>query len=348
MFKRIALFSCLSLVVFLLQAQSSKRSIVSITSNSPLGEDSGTGWIVGTQGNQVFIATALHVVYKEDYPAEDPIIKFKDAITQEFPGEIFKYDESLDLAILTVEVPSSLLYTIQAFTRAEEEDIRKGEKVTVIGHPRGAEWTTVEGNQILQPSYSVGTFSIYNAQIVPGFSGAPVFSQSGKKLLGMLINVNEQSAEVVKLSEINRELSRWSIPTTNLLAPKIHPDQISWYLAGGALAGITASIILESEAQRLKRTYDENKIEDCEDFNIRDCVFEDQDGQESDRESTLEKANNRGTLAIITATSAVAMGVTSWLLYRNKVKKKRLQLSPTFSLNQNLSPNLGFYLSCKF
>ena len=347
MINRIALFFCLSLMASLLHAQSAKKSIVTITSNSPLGEDIGTGWIVGTQGKQVFIATALHIVYKEEIEAEAPLIKFRDAITQEFSGKIFRYNETLDLAIITVEVPPTLLYNIQPFTRADEEDISKREEVKVIGHPRGSEWSTAEGNQILQPSLNVGTFSIENSQIVPGFSGAPVFSRSGKKLLGMLINVNEQFAEVVKISEINRELGLWSLPNNNLLDPRVHPDQISWYLAGGAVAGIAATILLESEAQRLNNLQKDNRIHDCTAYNVRACPFEDQDSDNSG-ELTFNKANNRGRLAIITATTAVAMGVTSWLLYRKKVKKKRLNASPTLSLNQNYSPNLGLYFVCTF
>jgi V8-like Glu-specific endopeptidase len=175
----------------------------------------GTGFIVSPDG---VIATAFHVV------ANAKKMGIKTA-----SGDIFEQvlllakDERKDVAVLKIAG-----YNLPSLERENSDDIKVGERVTVIGNPLGEEALRssvtdgiVSGVRDFGWGYKVIQMS---APISPGNSGGPVFSERGK-VVG-----------IAAFSRVAGESLNFAVPSNYLsglleIADKAHPVQ-TWTASG--------------------------------------------------------------------------------------------------------------------
>lgn len=124
----------------------------------------GTGTIIGR--NRVL--TAYHVV------ADAPVaVEFFQG--PKVGGQLDWYDQTLDLALLAVEVPERYRATTLAC-----DDLRIGQHLVAIGHPMRKRWATTDGR--LPTVSAVGGVGLVplGFEIGLGTSGGPVFDDQGR------------------------------------------------------------------------------------------------------------------------------------------------------------------------
>jgi Trypsin-like peptidase domain len=190
-----------------------KRSIVRIETPT----ESGTGIIVGTSDNEVFILTAYHVVEK----AQDIKVSFFDNKYLDFPATIYhKYEERSDFAVIRVgkkggqdTVPSNLLVL-----NSSALALKVGTKVRIFGHSRGQPWLYRPGEIISLNSDNNFERFLLTGNIERGDSGGAVFDEKGR-LLGMVTSLEGSGrGSALKIDLVLQHLrDGWGIPT-NLIS----------------------------------------------------------------------------------------------------------------------------------
>ena len=148
----------------------SKDSIVLIVTYDNNGTPIGMG--TGFYFRKNLIATNFHVVAD----AASFLIKNIGNSQKFTAAKIKSYSEKLDIAIIEIQKPSKPL----AIGKNEKNSI--GDKIIVIGNPRGLEGSVSTG--IISGIRPVGDYNIYQitAPISPGSSGGPVFNSNGEVL----------------------------------------------------------------------------------------------------------------------------------------------------------------------
>jgi len=124
----------------------------------------GTGAIVGPDR----VLTAYHVV-------ADAAVAVEFFQGPKVGGRVDWYDEALDLALVTVEVPERYRATTLAC-----DGLRAGQHLVAIGHPMRKRWATADGR--LPTVAAVGGLGLVplGFEIGLGTSGGPVFDDQGR------------------------------------------------------------------------------------------------------------------------------------------------------------------------
>ncbi len=199
-----------------------KRGVVKIIAHkSGKVKDTGAGIVASLEKNIVLVLTAHHVVEG----AQTIEVVFFDKQYEKFQGRRFeKYDEDLDIAVITVEpvkgrhIPTDL----PGFTLGDISKLREGEKVSTLGHPLDLEWhLSVNANTIagLNDRGDFRKFRFTKSAIERGNSGGPVFDGRGA-LIGMVTKVDALHAIAVKMDAALLVLKEaWRIPTTHVKRP---------------------------------------------------------------------------------------------------------------------------------
>ena len=187
-----------------------KRSIVLIVAydnnGSPLGM--GTGFYFKTH----LIATNYHVVEG----ASSFHIKNIGSGKQFKSSKVKSYSEKLDIALIKTEEPAQPIL----IAKGKEQNI--GEKVIVIGNPRGLEGSVSAG--IISGIRPVAGFNVYQltAPISPGSSGGPVFNSNGEVLGIATFTIRESqnlnfAMPARLLAELENKEMKWE-PAPNIEA----------------------------------------------------------------------------------------------------------------------------------
>ncbi len=194
---RHCLLLLLSLFVYtVLSAQiqvafSLENNVVAITASNADGVKSyGFGFVTGERNNQLFVATAAHLVVG----AANIKLKFKDEMSF-VVAELLKADDKIDVAVLRVKSPPGYKWKKDCVSSPD-----KSEAVTFIG--RDQAWfiptKNVEGviSQIRGERIFVEIVSVR-----PGTSGAPLIDDKG--IVG-IITVAEanSSAEAISIKRV--------------------------------------------------------------------------------------------------------------------------------------------------
>jgi len=148
-----------------------KKSALSVVSLE-VGEKDGSG-VVLSYKKQKFILTSEHVIRGHAFA----LVKTKAG--KSFTGRIFKVDKLRDLAIITIpEVEFPLI----PIPMGKQSQIKIGDDVFVIGHPRGYQWTMTRGTiSGLDFHQEVRKFHT-DAAINPGNSGGPAINSRGEMI----------------------------------------------------------------------------------------------------------------------------------------------------------------------
>ena len=194
------------------------KSIVGITSktyvydwfnNQEESQVTGSGVIIDETSSLLYIVTNYHVVSE----ATDVIVEIaKDQIVN---SEMIGFDESTDLAVLTVkksDIEAALLKEINPIAIGDSEDIKIGELAIAIGNPLGYDNTVTQGiisavDRIVNQDSDVRYIQT-DAAINPGNSGGALVNSKGE-----LIGVN-----TAKIMDTKVEGIGFAIPTEKMVS----------------------------------------------------------------------------------------------------------------------------------
>jgi serine protease Do len=138
----------------------------------------GTGMIIDSQGH---ILTNYHVVGGANK------IQVTLADGSQYPAEVVGTDPKTDLGVIKISAPKPLPHVMFA----NSDDVKVGQWVVAIGHPRGLDQTVTQG--IISATHRTGItdpndyqdFLQTDAPINPGNSGGPLLN-----LQGQVVGVN--------------------------------------------------------------------------------------------------------------------------------------------------------------
>ena len=183
-----------------------KWSVVLISVRTPFGRGTGSGFVYDKEGR---IITNYHVVEG----AKEIEVTFPDGTIVE--AEIVGTDPYVDLAVIDVDVPESLLKPVKF---GNSSQLVVGERVIAIGNPFGLEGTMTVGvvsalsRQMRAPRGFVIVDVIQtDAAINPGNSGGPLLNMRGE-VVGMntaIVSGTGQFAGIgfaIPIDTIKREL----------------------------------------------------------------------------------------------------------------------------------------------
>ncbi|MGB9185233.1 MAG: trypsin-like peptidase domain-containing protein, partial [Solirubrobacteraceae bacterium] len=165
-------------------------SVVDITSNHSTSVDTGTGFVIDSQGH---VLTADHVVTG----ASSVTVKFQDGVT--VPAQVLGQDESTDVAVLKVK-PSPA--NVPALTLGSTGSLVVGDTLAVVGNPFGYNRSLSTGvvsavdRTIQAPNGWLIPHALQtDAPINPGNSGGPVLDAQGE-VVGIVDQIATGSSSV--------------------------------------------------------------------------------------------------------------------------------------------------------
>lgn len=165
--------------------------IVRISSEGMLGQEIGTGLLIGINQDTLFVLTALHVVHDRDnsYTHEAIQIGFFNPDLPLKKADLIHLDDVYDMAILAILLSEEELevfsqesdgkYTVAlAYVTKEYKD----HNLTIIGHPGVRSWYLNQRNSIILPKLGEddGIMTLSSEGIGPGFSGSPIWNECGQ------------------------------------------------------------------------------------------------------------------------------------------------------------------------
>ena len=322
------------LILFLSNALFSQKSldgIVKIEVYNDNGEllETGAGILAGTRGSQIFVVTAFHVIDEGTVFQ----VSFNSRKWDSFTGKIHeRYNDDLDYGVLIVDVPPKTIKTF-SFHQPDFKKIEAGNKIRMVGHPQGEDWTDNTQNVITNPQNGTFEIGVSNVGIVPGYSGGALLSKKKDHLIGLIVDVSTNNAIAVRIDQILRDLKAWGIPHTYIL-PYKPPRRVSSYIFAGLSVGATVgAVYFNTEQNRIYDIYSTQRNPVAPVYNI--MSHEDYVGPRSE---ALQKAKNNQRNAYISAGTAIGSTVLSILLGRRKYKYQDNELSLLFD---QINPSFG-------
>jgi S1-C subfamily serine protease len=155
------------------------ESVVLITSKDNQESRLGTGFVVGNSAHTAYIITNYHVIDGAKHLHVRFRIPFVGSLSQRETAEvkILASDPRVDLALLEIPVEHAL--KVLAF-RNTTSGLQVPMKVTLIGHPKGLDYSVLSG-ELSNLNREVGgmRYLQVNANVEPGMSGGPVIDSLG-------------------------------------------------------------------------------------------------------------------------------------------------------------------------
>lgn len=161
-------------------------------------DGAGSGFIVGENDSDLFIATNYHVI--EDTTE----IKVQFCDNETIPAEVKGKNIAMDLAVLAIDldsIPQETRDVIHIATLGESESLRVGEPAIAIGNALGYGQSVTTGvisalnREIMLQNGSTGVFIQTDAAINPGNSGGALLNTRGE-VIG--INSNKLGGDVIE------------------------------------------------------------------------------------------------------------------------------------------------------
>jgi len=156
--------------------ETARDAVILIETEGPSGSGFGSGFLVSDDG---YIVTNYHIVHRQTgikiwfYDEKDPKV---------YIAEIIGVDGVSDVALLKMDLKPDMLPL--TYLEIESENINIGDRVFVIGHLLGLDWTITSGivshsNRVSQATSLVRLIQI-DAAINRGNSGGPIINEDGK------------------------------------------------------------------------------------------------------------------------------------------------------------------------
>lgn len=200
----------------------------------------GAGFVIGKEENNLFVATAYHVVEGKN----DVNLMFRNAQNLPLKAELINYNRELDFAVLQVTANDQTARTLLGFA---SESVSDDQEVKVIGHPNGNLWDVNTQNKIKTTAINLDQryFTITQLGIKPGHSGGVVLDIHDR-LLGIILETDNLRSKCLSINAIINQCQDWGIPV--LIKPrKINRPglKLTRHIAGSTVgAGIIVSSAL--------------------------------------------------------------------------------------------------------
>jgi formylglycine-generating enzyme required for sulfatase activity len=198
---------CITDDAFEMLSSKIRKNTVRLTSKFSDGkEEYGFGFIIGERLSYLYVVTARHVVIKYDED-ENEFLKALSVNGRFFYDQGLDHEAiildvkrvGLDLALLKIKKPEDCIYLENSFSM----EIKRNHEVWFVGRKR--EWyvpvVKQPGFVIEAPDIS-GIMSIQISGIIPGTSGAPLFSEKGIAGLILSDSEKENSEKITKAISI--------------------------------------------------------------------------------------------------------------------------------------------------
>ena len=212
------------------------NGVVKIIVESNLGEETGSGIIVGRKGNQLFIVTANHVVEG----GNTITVSFKEQSWAPLQARLNdSYNDDLDLAVLIVDVPEEVVKG-HKFKLADVANLKKEQKVNSIGHPGDLSWVEDKEGVISNPKHMSFNVVYASPGVSSGYSGGPLLLKKKNQLAGMILEVSTNQVTAVRIDHVLTELDNWNIPYQHI-SPYKPPVRKSAYVFAVLSAGASAA-----------------------------------------------------------------------------------------------------------
>ena len=198
---------CLFFLASALQAQEAlKAPTVLIQSEGDLGQETGTGILVGREGNSLFILTAAHVIAN---PAAIEVQFFQGPT---IPAQVVQANAGLDIAAIRCALPAG--WAVPASFALAKDAEKVLQAVIVAGHPLGNAWDLNYNSNVKSTEHELDErlFTLAPIGIAPGNSGGPVLTQQ-YELLGLVQQVDPVKAVCVNAETLIKACRAWEVPT---------------------------------------------------------------------------------------------------------------------------------------
>ncbi len=173
--------------VAFIQAESAPRppSLFNPFGGGGGGTATGSGFVIDTEGH---ILTNAHVVNGAD---KITVTLGSDPNSPAVPAQVVGKDESTDIALLKVNVPTDQLHPLPL---GDSSSLQVGDPVVAIGNPFGLDRTVTAGivsalqREIKAPNgFTISNVIQTDAAINPGNSGGPLIDAAGQ-----VVGINSQ------------------------------------------------------------------------------------------------------------------------------------------------------------
>ncbi|MBE9535482.1 MAG: ankyrin repeat domain-containing protein [Proteobacteria bacterium] len=190
------------------------KLIVMIQGQLGAGPTIGAGFIFGREKDQIYIATANHVVRRGALNARDLQIKLVDLPDEFLPATLTDhFDEDLDLAVLRVEGLRKRGIdgcTLPMHHLGDGSVLERGDALYPIGYPNGVPW----GMPIVPDRVSkiAGREITFQSSFISiGHSGGGLLNET-YDLVGMIIKDGPPFGLAIQLKPILKVLQQWGYP----------------------------------------------------------------------------------------------------------------------------------------
>jgi hypothetical protein len=153
-------------------------------------EETGTGFIVKVDGDQVYIVTAAHVVRGDQHPAIYLFTRQHESLQAEILDR--EEDDIKGLALLRLTVSADVASKLTALKLTSTKQLDGGQDIKVIGFPDDTSFWTVGSGTIARLE---GRNLVFSQAVRGGNSGGPVISNG--LVVGMVTDVSQASAYAV-------------------------------------------------------------------------------------------------------------------------------------------------------
>ena len=225
-----------------------KRLIVRVTCKS----SAGAGIIIGKIGNDVYIATADHILGMDT--SCDLEFQFWEMVV--IPAQISRrFPRPIDMAILRAPLPDEFPKDKLPLSEITCTQSKEGQPLHVIGHPGGDFWDSPKKVITLQEEDRYSGTLKFNFSCLPGYSGGGVFSENWS-LLGMVLQQDGSYCVARDIESMKNKIPEhiFGIKGTNFslvsTLKKLKVD--SSEILVGIITNLTGPYAAQSEYQRIK------------------------------------------------------------------------------------------------
>jgi ankyrin repeat protein len=191
------------------ELESTSQLVVMLSIKFAGSPDFGSGIIVGREKDRVFIATAYHVLHRgSDHPVIG--VRFKSDPNRELVAKLLKYDEALDLAVLTVEkllTEKTNPCQLRLGRLGDVNALSRGTGVFSVGNPNGVGWaTSVEPEKVVR--FTENDIVFQSTFIKKGHSGGPLLNEDCL-IVGMTTKDEPPFGQATSIEVVLTSIKRW-------------------------------------------------------------------------------------------------------------------------------------------
>jgi alpha-tubulin suppressor-like RCC1 family protein len=190
-----------------------KRLIVRVQTTFPSKSEDGAGIVFGAANDQIYIATANHVVREGDVSGKDIQVQFRGHPDKLVAQLTTHYSLDQDLAVLVIANAKAHSLDADAFPfdrLGDPTSLAQGDPVFLAGHPQGVLWSiTVSPDAFIEADGDSLRFE--SKSLFRGHSGWALLNFR-LEIIGLLRRDEQPNGEALSIVRILSLLKEWGYP----------------------------------------------------------------------------------------------------------------------------------------